>query len=54
MYVWLDVYEDIYVEFFNNLNVSDVIDFVDYFRFLLDYMIVLFYDDYNFFFLLWF
>lgn len=50
MYVWLDVHEDIHVELLNNLNASDATDLVDHFRLPSDYMIVLFYDDYNFFF----
>lgn len=50
MYVWLDVHEDIHVELLNNLNASDATDLVDHFRLPSDYMIVLFYDDYNSFF----
>ena len=52
MYVWLDVHEDIHVELLNNLNASDATDLVDHFRLPSDHMIVLFYDDYNSFFLL--
>lgn len=52
MYVWLDVHVDIHVELLNNLNASDATDLVDHFILPSDYMIVLFYDDYNSFFLL--